>query len=118
MRSGKCIVACTARASSRQEEGLLEKSGATSVDIPRPKSPTATTAGSVSRMRVSISVMVEGGGEVLASLVAEGLADRVYWFIAPMVISSVDRLADALRLRDSRVERTGTAFLISGTIQS
>ncbi|MDZ4053640.1 MAG: dihydrofolate reductase family protein, partial [Phenylobacterium sp.] len=54
-------------------------------------------------------LFVEGGGEVAASLLREGLADRLEWFRAPVLIGgegrpglgdmALNRLADAPRLR-------------------
>ncbi|MDX1501677.1 MAG: bifunctional diaminohydroxyphosphoribosylaminopyrimidine deaminase/5-amino-6-(5-phosphoribosylamino)uracil reductase RibD [Thermoanaerobaculia bacterium] len=65
-----------------------------------------------------LTLMVEGGGELLAALLAEGLVDRLWAITAPLVIGGrgapgpvggpgVERLADALRLRRLRVESVG-----------
>ncbi len=62
-----------------------------------------------------LTLLVEGGSELLGALFAEGLVDRVWVFVAPLIIGGVGapgpvgqpgaaRLAGALRLRNLRVE--------------
>ena len=71
-----------------------------------------------------LSVLVEGGGEVHASLFAEDLVDKVHAYVAPRVIGGraapgpvggdgIERLADALRLRDIDLTRLGEDILIT-----
>ena len=71
------------------------------------------------------SVLVEGGGEVLASMLEQGLVDKVMAFIAPVIIGGksaptpvggkgVERVAEALRLSKIKVERFGEDVMISG----
>ena len=62
-------------------------------------------------------ILVEGGGRLAASLMAEGLVDRVAWFRAPMAIGGdgrpaiapfgVDRLELARRFRRTGLEQMG-----------
>ena len=72
-----------------------------------------------------VSILVEGGGEVLGSLFDEGLVDEVMAFIAPMIIGGKSAppavagrgalaLADAMRLRKVRLERCGDDILVTG----
>jgi diaminohydroxyphosphoribosylaminopyrimidine deaminase/5-amino-6-(5-phosphoribosylamino)uracil reductase len=74
------------------------------------------------------SVLVEGGGEVLASFVASGLYDQVVVDCAPLLIGGqsaptplegegVATLASAARLEDLEVRRRGGDLLISGCRQ-
>ena len=74
------------------------------------------------------SLFVEGGGTVLGSLFDEGLVDRVVGFVAPVIVgggtapspvsgSGVERIADALRLNDVRIERFGDDVAIMGNVQ-
>jgi diaminohydroxyphosphoribosylaminopyrimidine deaminase/5-amino-6-(5-phosphoribosylamino)uracil reductase len=74
-----------------------------------------------------ISLLVEGGGEVLGSVFDGGFADRVCWFVSPIVIGShrsrsavagrgVERLGDAWSLRDVSIEPVGKSFLIRGNL--
>jgi diaminohydroxyphosphoribosylaminopyrimidine deaminase/5-amino-6-(5-phosphoribosylamino)uracil reductase len=74
-----------------------------------------------------ISLLVEGGGELHAAFFAEGLVDKVYAYVAPMVIggreaigpvggSGVDHLKDAIGLSDLDFARLGDDLLISGYV--
>jgi diaminohydroxyphosphoribosylaminopyrimidine deaminase / 5-amino-6-(5-phosphoribosylamino)uracil reductase len=74
-----------------------------------------------------LSVLVEGGGEVHASLFAQGLVDKVVAYVAPRLIGGhdapgplgglgVERLDDATHLTDVDVTRLGDDFLISGYV--
>ena len=74
------------------------------------------------------SVLIEGGGEVLASAFAERLVDRVIWFIAPMVIggraapsavggAGITRLKHAVRLRDVHVTRVGPDLCLEARVR-
>ncbi|MBI5956047.1 MAG: bifunctional diaminohydroxyphosphoribosylaminopyrimidine deaminase/5-amino-6-(5-phosphoribosylamino)uracil reductase RibD, partial [Chloroflexi bacterium] len=71
------------------------------------------------------SVLLEGGGTILASAFAAGLVDKVLAFIAPKIIGGkaaptpvggegAPRLAQALTLKRVKVERFGPDVLISG----
>lgn len=74
-----------------------------------------------------ISLLVEGGGETHAAFLAAGLVDKVYVYIAPIVIGGreapgpvagggVEDLESALRLRDTTVTTVGDDTLISGYV--
>ena len=71
------------------------------------------------------SVLVEGGGELLGSFFAQELVDKLFAFLAPVIIGGRDaptsvagtgfaELSRALRLRDVEVERVGDDLLVSG----
>lgn len=73
------------------------------------------------------SILVEGGGEVLASALAERLVDRVVFFIAPIVIGGrqapsavggegIARLSQAVRLEDITFERVGSDLCVGGRV--
>ena len=70
-------------------------------------------------------VLVEGGGELLGSLFDQGLVDKVYAFIAPIIIGGrgaipavggegVEKLAQAPRLEGVHQERLGEDLLVWG----
>ena len=72
-----------------------------------------------------ISLLVEAGGTVQGSLFDEGLVDKVYAFIAPLIVggseaaspvegSGVARMADAWRLDRVRVQQVGDDWLMVG----
>lgn len=74
-----------------------------------------------------LSVLVEGGAEVHASFFAEALVDKVHAYIAPVVIGGraalspvgglgVERLTDAVRLRDVDTTRIGDDLLVTGYV--
>jgi diaminohydroxyphosphoribosylaminopyrimidine deaminase/5-amino-6-(5-phosphoribosylamino)uracil reductase len=77
--------------------------------------------------RGSISVMVEGGSTLFASLFEQGLVNKVIAFIAPMIIGGrrakmavagegVERIDHALRLNRVTVERLGDDVMMSGYV--
>lgn len=72
-----------------------------------------------------LSVLVEGGAEVHAAFVSEGLVDKVYAYVAPILIGGrgalsplaglgIDQLDEAPRLKDLDVTRLGEDVIISG----
>jgi diaminohydroxyphosphoribosylaminopyrimidine deaminase/5-amino-6-(5-phosphoribosylamino)uracil reductase len=72
-----------------------------------------------------LSLLVEGGGELLGSFFDRGLVDKVHAVVAPLVIGGkdaptsvagrgVERMAQALRLRDVVVDRLGEDVLVTG----
>ena len=71
------------------------------------------------------SVLAEGGGQLLGSLFDQGLVDKVVVFIAPIVIGGtnakvavagqgVDKVSQALRLRQVRIEMLDQDILVTG----
>ena len=74
------------------------------------------------------SVMIEGGSSLAAHALEDGVVDKVAFFIAPKIIGGRDSypavggracasLADAYRLRDTRVRRVGEDILVEGYIE-
>lgn len=74
------------------------------------------------------SVMVEGGGVLLGSLFDQGMVDRVFAFIAPLIIggrdatqaiagNGVEKLADAYRLKRIKIKQIDNDILISGYLK-
>jgi diaminohydroxyphosphoribosylaminopyrimidine deaminase/5-amino-6-(5-phosphoribosylamino)uracil reductase len=74
-----------------------------------------------------LSVLVEGGSEVHASFFAHGLVDKVHAYVAPRLIggheapgpvggAGVERLAEAVSLREMDATRLGTDLLITGYV--
>jgi diaminohydroxyphosphoribosylaminopyrimidine deaminase/5-amino-6-(5-phosphoribosylamino)uracil reductase len=72
-----------------------------------------------------LSLLVEGGSEVHASFFAQGLVDKVHAYIAPRLIggrdapgalggAGVERLAEAIPLRELDATRLGTDLLVTG----
>lgn len=75
-----------------------------------------------------LSVMIEGGAEINASALQEGVVDKVLVFLAPILIGGkstptavggegIEMLREAKRLRDVRIERFGEDVLIEGYLR-
>jgi len=73
-------------------------------------------------------ILVEGGGEVHASVLGAGLADEVCVFVAPKVVGGreaktpvegegMEFMAQALAIRDLSVERIGEDLLFRGRVR-
>jgi diaminohydroxyphosphoribosylaminopyrimidine deaminase/5-amino-6-(5-phosphoribosylamino)uracil reductase len=73
------------------------------------------------------SVLIEGGGEIHASALAEGIVDKVAFLLAPILIGGktapsalggpgIEKLADAVRLRDVRFTPLGEDLLVEGYV--
>lgn len=71
------------------------------------------------------SVMVEGGAAVFTSALQAGIVDKALFFVAPKIVGGegakspvggrgVERIDDALKLRDLRVRKFGEDILIEG----
>lgn len=74
------------------------------------------------------SILLEGGSRLNAAALAAGIVDRVMVFVAPVLLGGsqgpgmfagpgVERLSQAIRLRQVRVERCGDDTLIEGEIE-
>jgi len=70
-------------------------------------------------------LLVEGGGDTISGFLEQGLADRVLFFIAPKIIGGrgavtsvegrgADKVSEAIRLKDVKVEMIGEDILIGG----
>ncbi|HYL80970.1 MAG TPA: bifunctional diaminohydroxyphosphoribosylaminopyrimidine deaminase/5-amino-6-(5-phosphoribosylamino)uracil reductase RibD [Candidatus Acidoferrum sp.] len=75
-----------------------------------------------------LSVMIEGGAEINASALREGVVDKVLLFLAPILIGGksaptavggegIESLGLATRLRDVRIERFDDDILVEGYIR-
>ena len=75
------------------------------------------------------SLLVEGGGEVNASFLLGGLAQRVAFFYAPKILGGRDSrktvagegarsLAEAIRLRDVEWKRLGPDLLLTARVNA
>ena len=126
LQSGPCIVACTRAASSRKQEAL-KRCGAQVWRFPGTRVPIKAVLKKLARDAGIVSVMVEGGSEVLGSFFDSNLVDRIYWFMAPIVLGSersksaiagqgVKSLTDACRLKGVSVRVVGGCWLIRGNV--
>jgi diaminohydroxyphosphoribosylaminopyrimidine deaminase / 5-amino-6-(5-phosphoribosylamino)uracil reductase len=127
VKSGKCIVACTSKASSAKKARLAH-AGVKVMTFNGKRVPLRTFLKRLAKEEI-ISLMVEGGGEVLGSFFDLRLVDRVCWFLSPLILGSacsrvavagigVARLDQAPRLRDATIERVGNSWLLQGRVSS
>ncbi len=119
VRSGKCIIATT----KRTGKSVL---GARVWTFPGKRVPLRRLLKKLASEGI-ISILVEGGSEVLGAFIDARLADRIYWFISPMIIGAqaarsavggrgAGKLSEALRLRDAHAERAGDGWLITARL--
>ncbi len=122
------LIAATEAAPAAWREGVAER-GAEVALLPA----DADRGGRVSlpalleflgRERGVVSLLVEGGGEVLGSFFDQRLIDKVTAVVAPMIIGGdaqtavrgrgAERMKDALRLNRATSEQLGSDLLITG----
>ncbi len=118
------ILATTTRAAAKQEPFV--RRGIEVVRFPPSpdgRVPLRRLCRTLLRRYGITSVLVEGGGEVVASAFAERLVDRLVWVIAPLIIGGrrspsavggegIARLSQAIRIRDVRVRRLGPDLVL------
>lgn len=74
------------------------------------------------------SVLVEGGGRIITSLIEKRLADAVTLFICPIIIGGknavplvagegVDKVSDALRLKNVKYAKRGDEIILTGKLK-
>lgn len=125
VKSKRCIVACADGAPERKAR-QLESQGVQIWRFPRRQVPIEPLLRRMAREGI-ISGFVEGGATVLGSFFDARAVDRVYWFIAPLVIGSekslsavggrgAARLSDAARLFRVRVLSVGRDWLLEGKL--
>ena len=121
------IIATTVR-SARKQARFIEK-GIEVVVLPptRGRVPLASLFRLLVQRHQIQSVLLEGGGELLASAFEERLVDRVAWFVAPLILggrssppavggAGVPRLAKAIRLGEVTVRRVGPDVLVEAAV--
>ncbi len=70
---------------------------------------------------------MKGGGEITGSAVSSGIVDKVLFFIAPKIFGGrkalspvegkgIDRICDAVRVREMCMRRIGEDILVEGYI--
>jgi diaminohydroxyphosphoribosylaminopyrimidine deaminase/5-amino-6-(5-phosphoribosylamino)uracil reductase len=125
VRRSPVIVAASER---RPKAARLERKGAEVLAV-RPKAGKVDLKDLLRLLakRGIMHLLVEGGGELIAGLLEEGLADRALFFIAPKIVGGrnavtsvegrgVERIAGAIRVKDMRVRRFRDDVLLEGEI--
>ncbi|MEJ2008241.1 MAG: bifunctional diaminohydroxyphosphoribosylaminopyrimidine deaminase/5-amino-6-(5-phosphoribosylamino)uracil reductase RibD [Acidobacteriota bacterium] len=125
VKSGKCIVACTSQASATKR-AHLERAGAKVITFRGKRVPLRSLLSRLAKEEI-ISVLVEGGGDVLGSFFDQRLVDRVCWFLSPVILGSTQSrvavagtgaasLDLATRLQEPTIEKIGNSWLVRGKI--
>ncbi|MDP2663662.1 MAG: bifunctional diaminohydroxyphosphoribosylaminopyrimidine deaminase/5-amino-6-(5-phosphoribosylamino)uracil reductase RibD [Dehalococcoidia bacterium] len=121
-----CTIIATTAAIEPDRAKALKEAGAELLYLPERNGMVDLAALlKVMGKREVTSVLVEGGGALIASLLEGNLVDKVMAFIAPVLIGGRDAptamegqgiatMAHAIRLRRSRVEVLGEDVLITG----
>ena len=125
-RENKCIIATTSAGALGPKKKKLEKRG---IEILAVKSRRGRVdlKDLIRRLaqRPIISLLVEGGGELIYSLLEEKMADKIFFFYSPKLLggrtaptavegNGITNLAKAIRVRDLTSSRIGEDLLITG----
>ena len=128
-RKGRPIVATTRRAGSRRIQAL-EAAGAEVLVLKQDRSGGVDVKALLAALgrREIASVLLEGGAELNASMLAAGAVDKVILFFAPKLLGGWNsrpmvggegpaRLAEALSLSELSVRRVGADLMVTAYIQ-
>ncbi len=119
----------TTPAASAQRERLLQRAGAEVLRLPVRAGRVDIRALLKELERREISrLLIEGGGEVIASALQAKVVDRVIWMVAPKIIGGRDSvpvvggkgafsLKDAIQLENFSVRRLDSDLLITGDVR-
>jgi diaminohydroxyphosphoribosylaminopyrimidine deaminase / 5-amino-6-(5-phosphoribosylamino)uracil reductase len=127
VKSGRCIVACLRTADARKISAV-EQYGARVLKFQGKQIPIKALLQRLAGEGI-LTIMVEGGSEVLGSFFDHQLVDRMYWFMAPIVLGSqqsrcaiggegVKSLPDAWKLSEVSVKAVGRCWLVRGNVSS
>ncbi len=123
---GKTLVAATCRV-PKDQVSRLTASGAEVFQTPAGLDGRVDLGVLLEELgrRDVVSLLVEGGGAVVGSLFDNRLVDKVYVFLAPLIVGGreavspvegqgVSRMADAWRVERPRIRQVGPDWLIVG----
>ncbi len=122
LRDNNVLIA-TADAAPALKRRRLEEQGIQVLSYPGKTVPVERLAADLGERGI-ISLLVEGGGEILGSFVDAGLADKVYAFYAPLLVGGsaavaiagkgATTISRAMRLKAISFKRFGDNFMVSG----
>ncbi|MBM7855756.1 diaminohydroxyphosphoribosylaminopyrimidine deaminase/5-amino-6-(5-phosphoribosylamino)uracil reductase [Desulfohalotomaculum tongense] len=123
----KTIIATT-EAADREKIEALKQAGAEVIVLPGSSGRVdiEELLKELGRREIT-SLLVEGGGGVHGSFLTAKMVDKVYWFIAPMLIGGAEapgavagrgaeKLADAVKLKELTIHRFGPDICIEGYV--
>ena len=122
LRDANVIIATTSRA-QRRRRTALEKRGVPVLSFRGKKIPLPALLSEL-RKREVISILVEGGGEIIGSFLDEKMVDKMYAFYAPVLIGGrraigigghgVKEIGSACGFSAISIRRFGDNILVSG----
>lgn len=124
---GGVIIATTKKA-PKSKEGLLKGKGADIIRVDYSiERVNLNSLISILSKRGIANILVEGGGELAASLFDNKLVDKIFLFIAPILIGGKDavtslegkgirKVEEALKLNSIKFKRVGKDFLIEADV--
>ncbi|MCM8784075.1 MAG: bifunctional diaminohydroxyphosphoribosylaminopyrimidine deaminase/5-amino-6-(5-phosphoribosylamino)uracil reductase RibD [Candidatus Omnitrophica bacterium] len=124
---GKLIIATTKYAPKRRMQEFKNRAEVIVVNDKDGRVDLKTLARKLFEKEIA-HVLVEGGGETIASFLEGKLVDKIYFFISPKIIGGreaitsvegegVEKLNKAILLKNTAIKRIGDDFLISGYIK-
>jgi diaminohydroxyphosphoribosylaminopyrimidine deaminase / 5-amino-6-(5-phosphoribosylamino)uracil reductase len=124
LQTGRCVVACTVPASAYKQKQIEKRA-----QVWRFRGRRVPLVPLLRKLAESgiISVLVEGGSEVLGSFCDEALIDRMCWFLAPKIFGSqlspsaiggagVAQVSSARQLRNTSIGPIGNSWEIRGSL--
>jgi diaminohydroxyphosphoribosylaminopyrimidine deaminase/5-amino-6-(5-phosphoribosylamino)uracil reductase len=124
----KTIIAASKTASKNKIE-KIKKTGAEIILLKTKNNriPLAQLMKELGKIGIT-SLMMEGGSEIAASALKEGIVDKVVFFIAPKIITGRDakssiggegikKINEAILLKDVSVKRVGEDIMVEGYVR-
>ncbi|MEK6681749.1 MAG: bifunctional diaminohydroxyphosphoribosylaminopyrimidine deaminase/5-amino-6-(5-phosphoribosylamino)uracil reductase RibD, partial [Nitrospirota bacterium] len=129
-RSDAITIIATSKTASKNKIEKIKKTGAGIILLKTKNGriPLAQLMKELGKIGIT-SLMIEGGSEIAASALKEGIVDKVIFFIAPKIITGreakssiggegIRKLKDALMLKDFTVKRVGEDILVEGYVRA
>ena len=121
------ILIATTKMVNKNSVDSLEMAGAEVLRLPSDQNGRVSIAALLEELggRGVVSLLVEGGGAVLGSLFDDGLVDKVYAFLAPVIIGGAeaaspvegqgaDHIAKAWKIERANCKAVGPDWLVVG----
>ncbi len=113
-----------------KRKGDIEKTGSRVLEVrhrSRNKVDLTHMAQELGKLGIT-SVMIEGGAEIAASAIQEGIVDKIIFFISPKIIGGktapgpvggegIAKMTDVIKLKHIRTKRFGEDIMIEGYIE-
>jgi diaminohydroxyphosphoribosylaminopyrimidine deaminase/5-amino-6-(5-phosphoribosylamino)uracil reductase len=124
LKNSKKVIIATTKDAPEHKVLTLEKLGAKVIILPESKGMVDVTElmKRLGEMEIT-GVLVEGGAKISASLLENGLVDKIFFFMAPKIagnnqLSAVGNLSDLVHLKELTVEKIGEDILVKGRMKA